>query len=221
MKKIFAVVIFILLPIVSYGATSSELEELPDNKGYFETLGMFGAYGLMDDFTKKDLKDSNIGGGGFLYFNALNTIYGNFAIGVSSDYTNTKVDRNRFSANLDLIPVSFNLAYMTSSDFINGWIGAGVSYTFTQVRVNSGTTTDNINFGHQSKDNKGVLGGDFFAGVEYIFTQNKMFGIFFEFKYTLTEDLKYEKFLSEYNYNINEKINLSRMKFTLGISLHF
>ena len=230
MAKIFAVLLFLLYPIVTLANDKidididsdidDEVEEV--NNGYYETIGMFGVYGFLDDYTNKSYKDSNIGGGGFLYFNPLNTIYGNLSIGISGDYSQGRLNADNVKANLDIIPASFNVAYMTSSDFVNGWIGAGVSYIFTQIRINEGVVPDSLlSFGHQEKDNKGVIAGDFFAGIEYIFTKNKMFGIFFEFKYTLAQKLKYEKYIQSHNYTLKEDIDLSRMKFTLGISLHF
>ena len=92
---------------------------------------------------------------------------------LQSTSTSLRLNADNVKANLDIIPASFNVAYMTSSDFVNGWIGAGVSYIFTQIRINEGVVPDSLlSFGHQEKDNKGVIAGDFFAGVEYIFTKN-------------------------------------------------
>ncbi len=219
MKKLFAVFLFLLV-FSSYSFSSDKEDNEYDNPGYYETLGMVGIYGFMHDFTNKYSDDRGISGGAFAYFNALNTIYGNFSIGLSSDYTKSKFKPGYMNADLDIAPIALNLAYMTSSDFINGWAGLAFTYTIVNVGIKDGFI-NGVNIGRQSKDLKGVIGGDAFVGLEYIFTKNKMFGAFFEFRYSLTEKLKYQKYIPEQNIHINDKIDLSRMKFTLGISFHF
>ena len=195
---------FLLLPIVVFAQEEKEY----DNPGYYVSYGMAGLYGTRPDYTNNGHKDGGTGGGGFIYYNLINKIGGNLALGISADYAEGKFNKDSLSLKYRITPTAFNIAYMTASDFLNFWAGLAVTYTFFSCEIKNGGTIPD--------QNPGVIGGDAFAGIEYIFTENKKFGAFFEFRFSLTDNVRINM-----DSETGEKINFTRTRYSLGVSYHF
>ncbi len=222
MKKLLAALsLFALFHAWPAWASGEETEY--DNPGYYATHGMAGIYGTLPDYIHGDNKDGGIGGGGFIYYNVINKIGGNFSIGVSADYAGGEFNNGTFRAKMNMTPVALNFAYMTASDFLNFWAGLAVTYTFLDIDIKDGNVPDRINggFGKLSRQSTGVVGGDAFVGAEYIFTENKKFGVFFEFRFSLTDSVKIDRYVPEQEYRIDDKMNFTKLRYTLGVSFHF
>ena len=220
MKRILITFICIIfMSVAAYAAT--DVEEY-NNPGYYETNGLFGVYGFSPDYFNGDSSGS-IGGGAFAYYNILNTIGGNLAIGISSDYGQGNFDNGVFKADTSTLPIALNLAYFTASDFLNVWGGLAFTYTVANIEITNGAVPNRINgeFGPQGKESVELLGGDIFAGIEYIFSQNKKWGAFFEFRVSFTESTKIERYVPEQLYTFEDDVNFSKMRFLLGVSYHF
>lgn len=221
MKKLFTI-IFILISASAFAQSddNSTLNELPDNQGYMKSRGMVGIYGFIPDFHSKTLKDGNIGGGGFVYYNLTNMFWGNFMLGLSSDYTFVRASRSEYNANINIAPVTLNFAYMTSSDMLNVWGGFGGSYTFADVDIRN-VTVSGVSHSVNKKMLTGFWGADLFVGGEYIFSTNPKFGAFFEFRYTFTTGLDIKQDFTDIGAHINDTMTMQRMRYTVGFTFHF
>lgn len=192
-----------------------------NNYGYAKRNGMVGLYGLLPDYIDSKFTDMAPGGGAFIYYNILNDFWGNLAIGFNAEYVaGSYSKKNYFSGYANMAPISFNVAYMTASDFLNAWIGAGISYNFVSFDLNSGIINGNF-FGKQGTLHDQVLGGDFFAGAEYIFTKNGRWGVFFEFRYTIAEKAQINADISGGLGKISESLDTQRFRYTVGFTYHY
>lgn len=209
----------LFIPVAAYAATDEEY----NNPGYYETNGLLGVYGFTPNYFNSDNENGGMGGGIFAYYNILNKIGGNLSIGISADYSSGKYDNNVFRADTTIMPIALNLAYMTASDFLNVWAGLAFTYTFADFDITDGNVPNRINgsFGPQGSESFQLMGGDIFTGIEYIFTQNKKFGAFFEFRVSFTESASVKRYIPQQQYSFEEDINFSRMRFMLGVAYHF
>lgn len=190
----------------------------PDNPGYLKSHGMVGIYGFLPDFHSKSMRDNDPGGGGFIYYNLYNAFWGNVMMGLSSDYTSTRLVRGNYKANTTLAPVTLNMAYMTSSDTVNFWGGVGASFTFMNSDIREVT---GVGGGLHKKVLTTFWATDLFIGGEYIFTDfsKEKFGVFFEFRYTFTQPVNLKADFG--NARINDTMTMQRFKYILGFAYHF
>lgn len=190
----------------------------PDNPGYLKSHGMVGIYGFLPDFHSKSMRDNDPGGGGFIYYNMVNDFWGNVMIGLSSDYTSTKISKGNYKANTTLAPITLNLAYMTSSDTVNFWGGVGASYTFMNSDIRD---MEGVGGGLHKKVLTTFWAADLFVGGEYIFTDfsKYKFGVFFEFRYTFTQPVNLKADFG--NVKLNDTMTMQRFKYILGFAYHF
>ena len=223
MKRTILIFLILLLSVPAFAENDKYADpKLKNNPGYMKSYGMVGLFGFLPNFHSKSFRDGDIGGGAFAYYNLFNDFWGNVAIGLSSNYTSTRAARSNYIANYRITPVTFNIAYMTSSDILNFWAGAGVSYTFLNTEIRSVTSVDGVSYSDLHKKNSTVfLAGDVFVGGEYIFHEEYKLGVFFEFRYTFTEGVKLKVDYGDMNAKINDTMTLQRFRYAIGFSYHF
>ncbi len=218
MKKIFLVII--ILSLTSSIAYSDDRTGKPYNYGYAKRYGMVAITGNLTDRISDDWGDLAPGGGGFVYYNILNDFWGNFSIGLSADYIggDFKTKHQNIKGKAHMAPVALNIAYMTSSTIVNAWIGVGLSYNFATFNL-SGGTNNGISYNDYTQNNQ-LIGVDAFAGVEYLFTKDGRWGAFFEFRYTYSQNPKFNLNLESIG-NISDTLDMQQLKYTIGFSYHF
>lgn len=219
MKKLLLFTILCLLLTANFSFADDRTDK-PYNIGYAKRYGMVGIYGHLTDYIGKQWGDLYPGGGGFIYYNILNDFWGNFSIGINADYVGGEfTTSNGIKGRTHMAPLSFNIAYMTSSNVVNAWIGAGFSYNFATFDMTGGTY-NGVYYGGSQKQYAQLMGVDAFAGLEYLFTKDGRWGAFFEFRYTYSQ-------VPELNYNIAgvgtsvDTIDTQRFRYTVGFSYHF
>ena len=208
---------------------TSDLDK-PFNKGYAERYGVIGIFGNLPDFINKSFQDNTPGGGGFIYYNILNDFWGNFSIGLSAEYLSGThaAKNNSIKGYIHMAPFRFlSLAYFTSSDVINFWAGIGPSYNFITYDVKGGGA-NNGNNGllpyslPTSHIDKGLWGVEAFAGIEFLFSKDARWGLFFEFKYNYSESLKINvPYADGSNRSYETSIDTQHMRYALGFSYHY
>ena len=107
---------------------------------------------------------------------------------------------------------------MTSSNIVNAWIGIGVSYNFAAFDISGGT--NNGVYYNDFTQNSQLIGVDAFAGVEYLFTKDGRWGAFFEFRYTYSQNPKFNLDLAGIG-SISDTLDMQQLKYTIGFSYHF
>ena len=147
---------------------------------------------LMD----KDLHDFNAENGIFVGIEAYKQLFApNLYFGVETGWAGTNGDVTALGVNIDsevtYVPIEFNAKYVIPlSQCLNLSLGGGISYNFFNL---DSTATINV-FGTPFRTSLSVddwvFGGQFFAGLDYKFTQNLFAGI--GVKYQLTEDLTFQ-----------------------------
>lgn len=217
MKKI-ALVILLLSFTVTFSYADDRTDK-PYNIGYAKRYGMVGLYGHLSDYIKDDWGDLALGGGGFIYYNILNDFWGNFAIGINTDYVGGDFSTQKgIKGKTHMAPLSLNVAYMTSSNTVNAWAGVGFSYNFATFDI-AGGTYNNISYAPENQQAH-LIGVDAFVGLEYLFTKDGRWGAFFEFRYTYSQ-------IPELNINVagigkvSDALDTQRFKYTVGFSYHF
>ena len=218
MKKfILFILLFLFAANFSY---ADDRTNKPYNIGYADRYGMVGLYGHLSDYLGKEWGDLSPGGGGFIYYNIFNKFWGNVSIGVSADYVGGDfTTKNGIKGKAHMAPLALNLAYMTSSNVVNAWIGVGFSYNFATFDITGGTY-NSLAYGAQGSQSAQLMGVDAFAGLEYLFTKDGRWGAFFEFRYTYSQ-------VPNINLNISgigavsDKLDTQRFKYTVGFSYHF
>ncbi len=222
MKKLLIILLITAFTTVAYAQSDSE--EYPKNVGYKKSLGMVGGYLNLPDFVQDDYKDYSPRGGAMIYFNVLNKIWGNVALGISSEYIGTEFNGyvNGFNVDSDIvvIPTTFNVAYMTSSRLINAWAGLGVSYAYFKYDIKNGSY-NSTTFGKQESVSGSTYGVDGFAGVEYMFTDSGNIGLFFEFRYSLLDVGRVSQQISGISQTYKHNLTLDRFRYSIGVAYHF
>ena len=202
MKKILLVII-ILSFACSFAYADDRLNK-PYNYGYAKRYGMVAITGNLTDRISNAWGDLAPGGVGFLYYNIL-----------SGDFT-TKNQQIKGKAHM--APIALNVAYMTSSNIVNAWIGIGVSYNFATFNI-SGGINNGVSYGDFTQNSQ-LLGFDAFAGVEYLFTKDGRWGAFFEFRYTYAQNPKFNLDLTGIG-SVSDTLDMQQLKYTIGFSYHF
>lgn len=222
MRKLFLSAA-VLLIYISYGISgyAQTIDEKPLNPGYAKRYGMVGLFGHLPDYINDSWTDMAPGGGGFIYYNVLNDFWGNLSLGVSAEYVAGSYKDNNIRGYAHMAPIAFNVAYMTSSDVLNFWIGVGVSYNFVNFDMSGGTYSDGTFFHKNKYLQDQVVGVDAFAGAEYIFTKNGRWGAFFEFRYTYAEKANFSLNAPETAMPFSATIDTQRFRYTVGFSYHF
>lgn len=191
---------------------------------------MIGIFGNLPDFVSNTFQDSTPGGGGFFYYNILNDFWGNLSIGLSAEYLSGthKSKLNSSKGYIHMAPFRFlSLAYFTSSDVINFWGGIGPSYTFVTYDLKGGGVNNNGGslspYGlPTSYIDKGIWGVEAFAGVEFLFSKDARWGLFFEFKYNFSEKLKIDvPYPNGSGNKYSTEIDTQHMRYAIGLSYHY
>lgn len=219
MKKLLLFTLLLLIFSANFSFADDRTGK-PYNIGYAKRHGMVGIYGHLSDYIGKEWGDLYPGGGGFIYYNILNDFWGNFSIGINADYVGGDFTTAKgIKGRTHMAPLSFNIAYMTSSTVVNAWAGVGFSYNFATFDLTAGSY-NNIQYGTNERQYSQLMGVDAFAGLEYLFTKDGRWGAFFEFRYTYSQ-------IPELKLNINgvgtvtDKLDTQRFKYTVGFSYHF
>lgn len=196
-----------------------------DNPGYFKSRAFIGVYGYYPDYYEGDMSDGDISGGAFVYFNVINTIYGNAMIGIGSLYEYGNFSRNisedKYTANFRNANFQLNLAYMTSSNMINAWGGVGFTLNLYDLHFRSYTDGASTPIGLDTHQYLTTPGIDVFVGAEYFLTQNKLLSIFLEARYSFNENLIVHKPIDGTNFIISDLVNTFHLKIAVGLALHF
>lgn len=220
MKKLFIVIILLFAFSFAY---ADDRKGKPYNYGYEKRHGMVAITGNLTDRVDKSWGDLAPGGGAFIYYNVLNDFWGNFALGVSVDYIGGDFStQNNIKGRADMVPLAFNVAYMTSSKTVNAWVGIGVSYNFATFKISDGAvniplpnnSNNNVSYSGYTQSNQ-LLGFDAFAGLEYLFTKDGRWGAFFEFRYTYSEMPTFSTGID------SDKLDMQQLKYTIGFSYHY
>ena len=218
MKKILLVII--ILSFASSISFADDRTGKPYNYGYAKRHGMVAITGNLTDRISNAWGELAPGGGGFVYYNILNDFWGNFSIGLSADYIggDFTTKKQNIKGKAHMAPVALNLAYMTSSNIVNAWIGVGVSYNFATFNI-SGGTNNGVSYGDFTQNSQ-LLAFDAFAGVEYLFTKDGRWGAFFEFRYTYAQNPKFNLDLTGIG-SVSDSLDMQQLKYTIGFSYHF
>lgn len=214
MKKILLVIMILSF---AYSISYADDRNKPYNYGYAKRHGMVAITGNLTDRISSEWGDLAPGGGGFVYYNILNDFWGNFSIGLSADYIggDFTTKKQSIKGKAHMAPVAFNIAYMTSSNIVNAWIGIGVSYNFATFNI-SGGTNNGVSYGDFTTSSQ-LLGFDAFAGAEYLFTKDGRWGAFFEFRYTYAQNPKFNLNVT----GVSDSLDMQQLKYTIGFSYHF
>lgn len=138
-------------------------------------------------FTDSEMKDLNLASGVYLGVEAYVPVWNpNLYLGVESGYGWSSGDLDVLGFNVDLdasyVPIEFNAKYVVELNPC--WtldLGAGISYNYFSLDAKTN--------GFSGDEDDWLLGGQFFAGVNYKMDQ-WFFGA--DVKYQLTEDISFD-----------------------------
>lgn len=235
-----AIVVMCVQFFCIFTSSAFDAEKERDNPGYTESYGLVGVYASQVYRLRSKFSEHSYHGGLMAYLNVINSIYGNFAVGI--DYEKLEPTSNFGQHNSSLTPadraytfrindepMAFNMLYMTASDVFNVWIGGGVVQNKMRIKI------EDKKSGKECGDTitANPWGTDFVFGMELYLSKKVPVGFFYQVKDTKVgyrnyrlqgkDTYRYKGSVScgDHDVYVDRSFGLDHLTYSIGLTYHF